>query len=136
MTAPRFSIVRDPDDPCRVFVKCPFDPDAKDAIKALPDARWDPQLKVWGIPAQFRAEAERLLRRHGFVPVGGKEERETGRAETSSASWADALRSALPEHLREPAFKALQRVLHPDVGGDGRLAQQLNDAFRRERGVA
>jgi hypothetical protein len=34
----------------------------------------------------------------------------------------------LPERLREPVYKALVRVLHPDAGGDIKLMQELNAA--------
>jgi hypothetical protein len=34
----------------------------------------------------------------------------------------------LPPSLRQPTYRALARVLHPDAGGDTALMQQLNQA--------
>lgn len=48
-----------------------------------------------------------------------------------SLNWAVALRSALPDELRDRAYKALLRALHPDAGGSEDLTKALNDAFRR-----
>ena len=34
---------------------------------------------------------------------------------------------SLPRHLRQPVYKALAKALHPDVGGDLALMQELNN---------
>ena len=41
-----------------------------------------------------------------------------------------ALFRTLTEHLRQPTYKALSKVLHPDAGGDTALMQQLNDTWK------
>jgi hypothetical protein len=49
-------------------------------------------------------------------------------------SWAGALFSRLERYrpdLIEPVFRALTKVLHPDVGGSLPLQRELIDARRR-----
>lgn len=53
-------------------------------------------------------------------------------AKTPSSGWADALLDALPNRLHRPAYLALQRVVHPDRGGDHTLTQQLNAAYDKK----
>jgi hypothetical protein len=40
-----------------------------------------------------------------------------------------ALFSELPTPLRQPVYRALSKVLHPDVGGSDELMKQLNKAI-------
>ncbi|HWT48540.1 MAG TPA: hypothetical protein VN255_08180, partial [Mycobacterium sp.] len=48
---------------------------------------------------------------------------------TSDTSlWAKILFRRVGRERREPVFRALTRVLHPDVGGDHHLMQELNAA--------
>lgn len=49
------------------------------------------------------------------------------------ATWADLLLADLDPELHKKVVRALARVLHPDMGGDHRLMQQLNDADARTR---
>jgi hypothetical protein len=107
-----------------LFVAFTYDEDLKDQIKALPGAHWFPSEKAWRMPVKHREEVECILRRWGFfddVDI---------KAGNADGEWASVMFGALPPRLREPVYKALLRVLHPDVGGDGRVTQQLNDAYR------
>jgi hypothetical protein len=45
-----------------------------------------------------------------------------------SENWARELMRRTPPELREKLYKNLAKVLHEDLGGDGRLMQELNDA--------
>lgn len=47
---------------------------------------------------------------------------------TASQNWAEVLLSKLTPEQADKAHKALTRVLHPDVGGNTELMQQLNVA--------
>lgn len=129
-----------------VSVASPFA--AKDAIKDLASSerRWDPDRKLWWIKPTVLRELINALNRAGFriqqsdsdAPSGFSFQAPGGNpppraSRTSVGGWAETLYDALPAHLREPAFKALLRVLHPDIGGDSRLTQQLNDAFKNRR---
>lgn len=49
----------------------------------------------------------------------------------AAGTWAAQLKAALPGDLQDRAYKALLRVLHPDVGGSTDLAKDLNTAFRK-----
>ena len=42
--------------------------------------------------------------------------------------WARELMRRCTPEMREKVYKALAKVLHQDVGGDGTLMQELNDA--------
>lgn len=49
-------------------------------------------------------------------------------------SWADEFFERLPEELRDRAFRALTRLLHPDRGGDEAMMRDLLDARERAAG--
>lgn len=49
-------------------------------------------------------------------------------AAASGQDWAEQLLGKLTPEQADKAYRALVRVLHPDVGGDHRLMQQLNVA--------
>lgn len=101
---------------------------AKDTIRSAPGRKWNPERRQWSVPADVVDDLAGWLRDDGFdVTVRGRPARAQGR---HPAEWTWALYDAVPEHLRDAAYRALLRVLHPDVGGDSRLAQQLNDTFR------
>lgn len=127
-----------PSRPGHVLILSPFE--AKDTIRSLPSRQWDPTLRGWVIPSHHVSLAVAALVDAGFRvldPVGLNDHPggpRTGRTRPNSSGGAAgtsdpfaALYAALPDHLRAPTYRALVRVLHPDVGGDGRLTQILND---------
>jgi len=56
-------------------------------------------------------------------PPPGSPSRSTG-----ASPWAEQLFAAVGPDRAESVFKALTRVLHPDVGGDTELMKELNAA--------
>lgn len=89
----------------------------RELAKALPGSRWDPHLKCWRVPEMFIGEVDKLI---GRLNGGG------------DFQLTDALATVfnrIPSRLRQPAYRALVRVLHPDTGGDLRAAQSLNAAW-------
>ncbi len=91
----------------------------KDHAKAMPAARWDPGLKCWRVPFRFAEDVQRLVDRLNGVVDGPLE---------------DALEivfSRIPAEIRAATWKALQRVWHPDAGGNGRASQALNQVWQR-----
>ena len=55
-------------------------------------------------------------------------------AEQAPDTWADAMYAELPRELADQAYRALTRVLHPDLGVDGTHMTALNVA--RDRAAA
>ncbi|MGI8938880.1 MAG: hypothetical protein ACR2JF_11860 [Iamia sp.] len=88
----------------------------KDACKALPGARWDPNLKAWTVPTACRPEAQALA------------ERLNGSAGDGLAVAVSVLLQATPEHLRTATYRGLAQAWHPDRGGDTRAMQALTAA--------
>lgn len=118
-----YTVALHPFDSTQRLIGFKFDPEAVDVMRSL-GARWDKARRAWLVQAWALPAAEAELRSLGFRKAG-----ETVTS-SSSAEWAKALFASMPARFAEPVYKALVRVLHPDVGGDTRLAQQLNDAYR------
>lgn len=93
----------------------------KDQAKAIPGARWDPNLKCWRVPTQLRGEADRLV------------DRLNGSVDGLLESALETMFSRIPPTLREATYKALVKCWHPDAGGDTRSAQALNQTWGRLR---
>jgi hypothetical protein len=91
--------------------------DDRHHAKALPGARWDKHLKCWRVPARFAHEAQAVVERlNGGLNV----------------ALVDALALVfreLPARLREPTYRALVKLWHPDVGGDTAATQALTTAW-------
>lgn len=89
---------------------------------------WDATDKHWTIIEPHVKAAFAAIRPHvGRVLIA---DLRTRRLDASKPTgWAQALHDALPARLRRPAYRALSRVIHPDIGGDVTLTQQLNDVF-------
>jgi hypothetical protein len=48
-------------------------------------------------------------------------------------SWAELLLHAAPVEMRAPLFRALLKVIHPDVGGSAELTRALIAAYEKAR---
>lgn len=96
----------------------------KDAIKELPERKWDPETRKWIVPTVFLPQIELMFKRVGVEPHW-----DDRRALTSSGSrggdWAAQMFKAVPDHLHDALFRQMTRVLHPDMGGDLRSMQTL-----------
>lgn len=109
----------------------PFE--AKDVIKALPTRRWDKAEKCWVIPNTDIPLLQMTLQSAGFVtwvvddPTGSGNPGGSSSAK-GTGTWADRMFAELEPPLAEKAFKALLRVLHPDVGGSTTAMKALNSA--------
>lgn len=113
--SPRQAAGRDLGDG-RFGIWVPFE--SKDRAKALTGARWDPGLKAWTVPVVFAADARALI------------DQLNGTGGPALAPLLVDLFAAIPEPLQAPTYRALAKVWHPDVGGDGRAMQALADARR------
>jgi hypothetical protein len=95
---------------------------------------WDPDDKLWSVSEPYVDRVLRALQPHvGPIETADLRRPNLKPGVPGKANWAHALYDALPDHLKQPAFRALTKVLHPDIGGDLKLAQQLNDAFANRR---
>jgi hypothetical protein len=115
-------------------VRFRYDPDLVELLKtAVPSGArdWNPATKEWTIRAGHAEQLASALRSTGHKVLGLDPPRSDPppRADgPDTAQWArDLLTRVGPSH-RDPVFRALTKVLHPDVGGDHRLMQDLNRA--------
>ena len=110
----------------------------RELIKTFPGRRWHPDQKCWSVPAEtvdaladaFRAAGQRV-----FFTVGGTDDRRPPSPSTPTRTWAEHLFVAVGPARADATFRAMAKVLHPDVGGDTTLMQQLNTARRAMGGA-
>jgi hypothetical protein len=128
-------------------VHFPYDPTLVALIKSAVPAgqrRWDPEAKRWTIldtfSANYFARKARAaghavemdgVRHESDSRFRGQQQAPPRSSSTVSTDWATALLRAVGKERQDAVYKALSRVLHPDVGGDTELMQQLNEARRR-----
>ncbi len=122
------------DGKAKVF--SPFE--AKDLVKSMPTRSWSAADKAWVIPAEDVDDLKDLLEASGYrVLITHKQAKQERRSEPpprqarTGRTWADDLLTSLSPELAERAFKALTRVLHPDIGGSTEAMQILNAARDR-----
>ena len=107
-----------------------YDVRAVEIIKSIPGRRYDPRRKRWTIDVTTVRHAVERFTNAGFTVTADKASHATTSPNTNAIG---ALFEKLPPRLRTDAYKSLARVLHPDVGGDTVLMQQLNDAYEGHR---
>lgn len=125
-----------PDGRCTVRFK--YDQSVVAAIKqTVPGyARsWDAQRRCWFVDPDWVPLLKAELIRHGHV-VNGVGQPSPRHGDTTD--WARVLFRRVGPHRVEPVFKALARVLHPDVmSGDTDLMRELldgrNEITRKEK---
>jgi len=110
--------IRDLDDG-RVGIWAEFQ--YKEALKALPSAQWAPSLKCWHVDQMFRGEAKALV------------DRINGGIDAEGVRVFIAMFRLVPPRLRQEAYRALARVMHPDSGGDEQVMKMVT-AARNEIG--
>lgn len=112
-------------------VTFPYDAEAVAIIKTISGRHWHASRRQWTIDATSAQLAAKRFTDAGFhVTINGRAYTATPAAMTTGTRPIADLFAALPAPLRPDAYKALARVLHPDVGGDTVLMQQLNDAYQ------
>jgi hypothetical protein len=120
----------------RYTVRFRYDPDLVELLKtAVPGhARdWNPATKTWTVDVGHAEPLASALRATGHKVLGLDAPRTDPppRADGSApdtAQWARILFRRVGPNHRDPVFRALTKVLHPDVGGDHSLMQELNQA--------
>jgi hypothetical protein len=125
-------------DGATIRLTFPFDAAVKDRLKREYAARWDADGRVWVVQWFQRDDIVHLFESEGyeaFLQENGEVRRLSSPASPThftQLSWAQVLYDATPPELRHPMFKAVMKVVHPDSGGSTRMAQDLNEAFRRD----
>lgn len=137
-------------------VHSPYDPTRVEVIKTIPGRFWEKAGHFWTVPSGEVPALKAALEAFGdHVQIIGAAPTAPSAAETdaiitrlerdkqrlqqeiirlknaqaaSTQNWAEQLLGRLGVEQGDKAFKALSRVLHPDVGGDTVLMQQLNAA--------
>jgi hypothetical protein len=104
----------------------------RELIKTFPGRRWLPDLKCWRVDASMvnaLADALRAAGEDVFFTAGGRDTSRPSSPSTPSPTWAEHLFAAVGPARHDAAYRALSKVLHPDVdSGDRVVMQQLNDA--------
>lgn len=95
----------------------------------LPTRRWDPSRKRWLIPSSDVPLAVAAFKRAGELVEIRDLRTAQGRPQPEPSSWPSEMFAALPADLRAPAFRALAKVLHPDVGGNTAAMAALTTAY-------
>lgn len=119
-----------------VILVTPYSRSFLDSLKAAVPSfarTYDPATKTWQIDDLYGNEAIALAGVWFELTVVDMRKPKT--APSTGAGWAALLFAAIPERLREPVFRALIKVLHPDRDGDTAAMQQLTAAYDRSRGV-
>ena len=92
-----------------------YDAEAVTIVKTVPGRRWNPTAKHWTIPhSEVRLAATRLHALGFAVTIDGQLF-DPDRSRSSGPFVA--LLKTPPPPLRQPTYRALARVLHPDTGG-------------------
>ena len=112
------------------IVRFAYDPELIDLLKAAVPARsrsWDPQLRQWTVRAELVEHFATVLRATGHTVVGVEPD-PPPRTGAGTDQWARTLLRRVGPTRREPVFRALTRVLHPDNAdtGDTTLQRELN----------
>jgi hypothetical protein len=117
----------------------------REIVKSFPGRRWDPDAKCWIVLCSQVWELADALRVAGSPPFvtgpNGQPYRRHERAGRTQPrhpreGWADLLLDTVGADRVEKVFKALSKVLHPDVGGDAQLMRELLAARERRGGGA
>lgn len=107
--------------------------EAKDLIRTIPGRRWDKTRKVWTAPATaLDVVLDVLDDWPGGVRCKARHTPGTGPS-TASGSWPDQMFDQVPDELHGALYRALAKVLHPDLGGDTTQMQALTTSWARHQ---
>ncbi len=122
-------------------VRFNYDPSLVELIKLLVPGHsrtWEPTTKTWALNNRIDAETfARHARWQGHTvqsDIGSQHHAPPKRPSTTTIvmPWADALLDAVGPARYDAVFRALTKVLHPDLAtGDKVLMQDLNAARDR-----
>lgn len=115
----------------------PFE--CRDLIKSMPVRSWSSTGKYWSIPVHDVDDLQAALEEAGYHVVVIREAQQqrqqyeplSNNGQSSGGTWADDMFITLGPQLADKAYKALVKVVHPDLGGSTHAMQVLNAARDR-----
>jgi hypothetical protein len=115
----------------RYTIRFRYDPNVVATIKQTVPGygrSWDAQRRVWFVEPDWIHVLTSELRRRGHTVTGPEEPPRHSESE-SETDWAKMLFRRVGPTRADPCFRALARILHPDVAtGDTTLMRELLDA--------
>ncbi len=119
-------------------VRFHYDQRIVDMMRTVPRAYWNPHARAWLVPTAYGCFLESVL--NGcpvrWEPGTGPYAQTPPTPAEPDGRWAEALFAAVGPAWADAVFRALTRVLHPDVGGDADLMRDLLDARDHMKGTA
>jgi hypothetical protein len=115
-------------------VRFAYNPDVVGLLKTTVPAfarTWDSSAKRWTVDLDYAGLLASVLRRAGHQVIGLEPPKPPPRTDSADpARWATVLLRRVGPARREPVFRALTRILHPDnqQTGDTQLQRELNAA--------
>jgi hypothetical protein len=114
-------------------VRFRYDPTLVELLKtAVPShaRNWDPATKEWTVDAGHAKRLASTLRATGHQVIGLDPDPPRTDSGTDPSQWARILFHRVGPTRREPVFRVLTKVLHPDnpVTGDTAIQKELNAA--------
>jgi hypothetical protein len=128
----------------KMTIDTPYKAEFVSDLKAQIPARgrkWDPATKLWIIEPNYHSLALRLAKHHYnkviLKDTHGYHSDETPEPKKPrDADWAAAMFAAVPEQLHQPLYRAISKVLHPDIGGDPENMKTLTRAYDKRETAA
>ena len=115
-------------------VRFAYNPALVDLVKLIPGhaRKWDPTGKVWTVQAHYVHGLAADMRARGCTIIGlDQPEPPTPGGGTD---WASALFTRVGKARADSVFRALSKILHPDMEtGDSTLQRELLEARERFR---
>lgn len=114
----------------------PYDPEYVEMLKEEIPARgrrYNPVTRAWSVTPLFMQDAL-YIATASFPDLVVEDLRPKARPKAraeASATWAQAMFAAVPEHLHEATYRALLKALHPDIGGDTMAVRDLIAAYKQ-----
>lgn len=109
-----------------------YDPTLVSIVKTVPSyARsWQPTSRVWLIDRFYAEQLAADIARMGHTVIGLDAEPTPPPKASGDGDWARAVFKRVGPGRTDIVYKMLCKALHPDVGGDTQLMQELNEARR------
>lgn len=115
-----------------LHVAFPYNAEIVQAMRGVPTAHWEPHFRVWSVGAAYAVELAYALRMWESQMVWREVENPLTPAQPDVpklTTWAQAMFAAVGPERTDAAFRALSKVLHPDLpNGSDDLMRQLIEA--------